>query len=64
MKPSDDIGPALVEARAKGEAWKHLCARFGYGRTRLWMLWREALAANKSVHEHLAGGQSPLPRQQ
>lgn len=39
----NDIGVELVEARARREPWKVLMRRYGYGRTRLWMLWRATL---------------------
>lgn len=54
------IGAELVRARADGVPWKTLQTRYGYGRTRLWMLWREAragLCLNKDVHEHLSAGE-------
>ena len=50
-----EIGAELVCARADNVPWKVLMVRYGYGRTRLWMLWRAASAPNKDVHEHLGG---------
>lgn len=40
-----DIGPELVEARARKVPWKVLARRYGLSITRLWMLWRAALDA-------------------
>jgi len=44
-----DIGRELVAAREQGIDWKDLMAKYGMGRTRLWMLWRDA---KNNVHEH------------
>lgn len=60
--PAIDLGTYLVAQRAAGVAWKELQIRTGYGRTRLWMLWRAAVA-NKNVHEHLNNGQMVLGRE-
>lgn len=54
------IGRELVAARAAGVDWKTLMRRYQMGRTRLWMLWREALEGRdrqKDVHEHRGCGQ-------
>jgi hypothetical protein len=45
-----DIGAGLIEDRRRGVPWKVLEWKYGYRRTRLWMLWRAA----KDVHEQLA----------
>jgi hypothetical protein len=37
-----EIGEAIRRARAAGTPWKTLQRRFGYCRTRLWMLARDA----------------------
>jgi len=37
-----EIGEEIRRARATGTPWKTLQQRFGYGRTRLWMLARDA----------------------
>lgn len=39
-----DIGPALVDARAEGVPWKVLEQRYGLGRRMLWLIWRAAAA--------------------
>lgn len=33
----------LIWARAQGTPWKIICREFGYGRTRAWQIWRDAL---------------------
>lgn len=38
------IGQALVCERQAGVPWKDLSARFGYGKTKLWEIWRAGLA--------------------
>lgn len=55
MVDHEQLGAELVAARRNKVPWKDLVARYGYGRTRLWMIWSEAL--RKNVHEHLSGGQ-------
>lgn len=60
----DQLGRALVTARELGISWKELSLRYGYKRTRLWMIYRAALdralaggprfQRNKDVHEHLS----------
>ena len=51
------VGREVLRARRqqKPEPWKALQRRFGYGRARLWMLMREAEAAEKSVYRHIRG---------
>lgn len=59
---TDGLGADLVAARAAGVPWKVLQARYGLGRTRLWMVWRAAANAvrgaggKKNVHEHIEAG--------
>lgn len=48
-KHAEDIGPALVDARAEGVPWKTLAHRFDMSRVRLWQLWRAALDATEAA---------------
>ena len=41
-----EISQEIRRARAAGTPWKTLQQRFGYGRTRLWMLARDAAPAD------------------
>lgn len=52
-----DIARIVAAERAAGTPWKVLMARFGLGRTRLYVLWREAsqpqaVVAEKMFSEH------------
>lgn len=64
MTDQATIGAELVRARADGVPWKTLQKRYGYGRTRLWALWRNAKIGNtreRLVSEHLRTGEIAIP---
>jgi len=67
------MGVEVLQLREQKVTWKEICARFGYGRTRLTQLMKIARAqraqdggpkpnhsARKDVHEHLQPGQARL----
>ena len=51
------IGAELLEARERGVSWKELSRRYDLGKTRLYMLWKDAEADHKNVHERPDSGQ-------
>ena len=43
-EPDAGLGAAIIAARRRGVRWKELTQRYGFSRTRLWELCREAEA--------------------